>query len=325
MRGKHTVVVRNRRIQFTLELERNITLIRGDSATGKTTLVGMLQDYESLGAQSGVTILCDSPCKILTSIDWEERLKSMKNSIIFIDEGNSFVNSQAFSKAICGTSNYYVLITRENLYQLPYSVESILELRKTTSKFKRTYNKSYPYYKELQNVPEKLEQMDCILTEDSNAGHQMFSHIAEQFSIRCDSAKGKSNLFSILEQSKNQRTLVIADGAAFGADMEKVYYLHNLYPGHITLYLPESFEWLLLKSGILHNTEINDILNAPADYIDSEKYFSWEQFFTALMIKMTREISYMHYNKQRLMAFYLQPENVKKVIYAMESEKTTAR
>ena len=35
MKGKHSIVVRNRRVQFALELERNITVIRGDSATGK--------------------------------------------------------------------------------------------------------------------------------------------------------------------------------------------------------------------------------------------------------------------------------------------------
>ena len=49
MKGKHIVVVRNSRVQFTLELERNLTVIRGDSATGKTTLLGMLQDYEAQG------------------------------------------------------------------------------------------------------------------------------------------------------------------------------------------------------------------------------------------------------------------------------------
>ena len=52
MKGKHSIVVRNRRVQFALELERNITVIRGDSATGKTTMLGMLRDYEELGAQS---------------------------------------------------------------------------------------------------------------------------------------------------------------------------------------------------------------------------------------------------------------------------------
>ena len=73
----------------------------------------------------------------------------MEDSIVFIDEGNSFVNSQVFAQTIMGTSNYYVLITRESLYQLSYSVESVLELRKTNSISKRTYNKAYPYYKTL--------------------------------------------------------------------------------------------------------------------------------------------------------------------------------
>ena len=55
MKGKHSIVVRNRRVQFALELERNITVIRGDSATGKTTMLGMLRDYEELGATARET------------------------------------------------------------------------------------------------------------------------------------------------------------------------------------------------------------------------------------------------------------------------------
>ena len=89
MKGKHSIVVRNRRVQFALELERNITVIRGDSATGKTTMLGMLRDYEELGAQSGVTVQCDKPCRTLTSRDWESQLSRMKDSIVFVDEGNA--------------------------------------------------------------------------------------------------------------------------------------------------------------------------------------------------------------------------------------------
>ena len=45
MKGKHKIEVRSKRIVFTIELERNITILRGDSATGKTTLVEMLSAY----------------------------------------------------------------------------------------------------------------------------------------------------------------------------------------------------------------------------------------------------------------------------------------
>lgn len=318
MKGKHSIIVRNRRVQFALELERNITVIRGDSATGKTTMLGMLRDYEEQGAQSGVVVQCDRPCRILTSRDWENQLSRIEDSIVFVDEGNAFVSSHAFAQAIYGSSNYYVLITRENLYQLPYSVEAVLELRITTRRKKRTYNKAYPYYGALEHAINEIDRSDCILTEDTNSGYQMFSKIAEQYHVRCESANGKSNIFARLEKNSNDKILVIADGAAFGAEMEKIYRFLKLHPSQITPYLPESFEWLILKSGVIHNANLADILKRPAEYIDSVEYFSWEQFFTELLIKLTSDKDYMRYGKQNLVPFYLQTENIQKVIRGME-------
>ena len=45
MKGKHRVVVSTKRLKYDFELRRNLTIIRGDSATGKTTLIDMIQDY----------------------------------------------------------------------------------------------------------------------------------------------------------------------------------------------------------------------------------------------------------------------------------------
>ena len=45
MRGKHRVIVSTKRLKYDFELRRNLTIIRGDSATGKTTLVDMIQEY----------------------------------------------------------------------------------------------------------------------------------------------------------------------------------------------------------------------------------------------------------------------------------------
>ena len=74
MKGKHKIEVRSGRVVFTIELERNITILRGDSATGKTTLVEMLQAYETYGRQSGVTVSCDKPCRVLSGVNWELQL-----------------------------------------------------------------------------------------------------------------------------------------------------------------------------------------------------------------------------------------------------------
>lgn len=43
MTGKIKLSVKNRHITFNLELERNVTIITGDSGTGKTKLVNMIR------------------------------------------------------------------------------------------------------------------------------------------------------------------------------------------------------------------------------------------------------------------------------------------
>lgn len=42
MKGIHRVVIQNKRIRYDFELRRNLTVLRGDSATGKTTLIEMI-------------------------------------------------------------------------------------------------------------------------------------------------------------------------------------------------------------------------------------------------------------------------------------------
>ena len=103
MKGKHKIEVRSGRVVFTIELERNITILRGDSATGKTTLVEMLQAYETYGRQSGVTVSCDKPCRVLSGVNWELQLNATHDSIVFVDEGSTFVCpcDSAFGQLLC--------------------------------------------------------------------------------------------------------------------------------------------------------------------------------------------------------------------------------
>ena len=73
------------------------------------------------------------------------------NTIVFIDEDYSFVFTEEFASVIKNTSNYYVLITRQPLYNLPYSVNEIYGIR-TTGKYhfpEKIYNELYPIYSPL--------------------------------------------------------------------------------------------------------------------------------------------------------------------------------
>lgn len=90
---------------------------------------------------------------------------------------------------------------------------------------------------------------------------------------------------------------MIADGAAFGSEIERVISLtekHLMY-----LYLPESFEWLILSSGAVNDSDIKNILKDTSDYVESSEYLSWERFFTALLTERTHN-TYLQYSKSTL-------------------------
>ena len=106
---------------------------------------------------------------------------------------------------------------------------------------------------------------------------------------------------------------VIADGAAFGAEMMRVHAYIERH-SHIILYLPESFEWLILQSGLLPTHAVQDILRAPENYADSTRFFSWERYFTKILVEKTKD-SYLKYSKSKLNETYLHEKNRKTEVY----------
>lgn len=129
MKGSYRVIVKNSFVRYDFEIRRNITIIKGDSATGKTTLIDMIREYYENGSSSGIEISCDRICAVLEGRDWKAVLDTMRERIIFIDEGNSFVRTTEFAKVVRKSDNYYVIVTREGLENLPYSVEEIYGIR----------------------------------------------------------------------------------------------------------------------------------------------------------------------------------------------------
>lgn len=315
MKGSYEVVVQNARVQYKFVISRNLTILRGDSATGKTTLIDMIGEYDEMGKSSGVVLQCDKPCRVLAGKSWKAVLQTIQDSIIFIDEGNAFVRTEEFAREIRQTDNYYVIATRASLFMLPYSVNEVYGIRNTTRKYsplKRMYSQFYQIYGAI--TPPNLPEFDAVLVEDSNAGFDFFERICREKRIACYSAKGKSNIYSRLLEIDAKSTLVIADGAAFGPEIERLLSLQKAK--HIVLFLPESFEWLILKSGLVSDHEIAGALDHPSDEIESREYFSWEQFFSKLLSRKT-EGSYLKYNKSRLNPVYLNDRERKAILNAM--------
>lgn len=84
-------------------------------------------------------------------------------------------------------------------------------------------------------------------------------------------------------------------GATIGSDMKDIYNLYQKYE-NIYLWLPESFEYLLLCYNMFKNNKyVQDILTNPIKHIDA-KDVSWERFFTHLLEEVTHGL-YCEYVK----------------------------
>lgn len=315
MKGKYSIKVSNVRLQYKLSVNRNITILRGDSATGKTTLIDMIFSYQINGKSSGVTVQCDKACVVLTAMNWQENLNAIHDSIVFIDEGGEFVLSREFAQKIQDTDNYYVIATRSSLFALPYSVKEIYGIKnKAGNRYQGTKRLYSEFYRLYNDELDTIAKPGCVIVEDTNSGYEFFSAYFKYYGIPCISAGGKSNIYGKAVTSSQDTILIIADGAAFGPEIERVTSLQKRK--NIVFYLPESFEWLVLKAELLKDKNIKEILNEPSEFIESSQYFSWERFFTELLVQRSKD-TYLQYNKSRLNPVYLQKHEMERIAAIM--------
>lgn len=183
MKGKYKIVIKNNRLHYELEIKRNITIIKGDSATGKTTLIDMVRQFSNFGNSSGIEIISDVSCRVVEGVDWKILVQNIARSIIFIDEENAFIRTKEFAEQVKQSDNYFVLVTRENLYNLPYSVEEIYGLY-SSDKYqntKKVYQHFYRIYTD--SLLKTKVRPDKIITEDTNSGYDFFKAVASDAQI----------------------------------------------------------------------------------------------------------------------------------------------
>ena len=161
-----------------------------------------------------------------------------------------------------------------------------------------------------------------IITEDSNSGFQLFHKFAEKMGILCVSANGKSNLLPTIYNNRKKSLLVIADAAALGSEIRDLTQYQETSETRIDFFLPECFEWLILRSAIFSgNINIQKILSKPIDFIESMEFFSWERFFTHTLIEQTQTIPTLKYEKSNLATGYLSDKNIEFIVRAMKTQK----
>lgn len=283
MNGKYILELSTSRIKYSLDIDKRITVIRGQSGSGKTLLYRIATGI-SKGVGSYRSNFSDR-IKVLThNTDIHKFLTEVENCFIFADENIDYIRSEEFAKLIYNSKNYFILITRSSLDKLTYSYDSVYELD-TNNNITRLVEK----YKD-----KKINyKPNLVICEDKNSGYEMFSSI---FKCKTLSSEGKDKIYNAIINNKDKDMYVICDGAGFGNCIAKVMTLKPLY--NFEIWLPWSFEYLLLTYPHF-NKYCVDELNNTHNYAN-ENYKSWERFYTYLIQKILFENYKFNYTKSRL-------------------------
>lgn len=268
MIGKYKITVENEFLKFEFTIKRNITIVRGNSATGKTTLIEMIDG--ATVEDSGINLECEKKCVVLSGEKWQRDLRDITDSIVFIDEKDRFVKSDDFARMALGSDNYFVIVTREKLSNLPYSVQEVYGIRER-GKYaglaqEYTLNEFYQIY---GLHPMQPFTPDVIIAEDSNSGYDFWNAIAQKNHIVCKSAEGKNKVLRTIKDDiqMEKNCLAVVDGAAFGPELEEVLQYIKYKKKNVEIYAPESFEYLILASGMWKDSFVKDICDRNIELI----------------------------------------------------------
>lgn len=202
------VNVKNSRIHYQLELDHRITIITGNSGTNKTQLCAMVN-------KNSPTTYMSHKMRVITDTVWE--LLQVNNIfaddiIYLVDEDFKSMQTKEFADFVKNTNNYFILIFRDKLPDIPYGIDNIKELKKQGRlRILKNHFDLCKYY-------EPLDAEQAII-EDSTSGYNFFR---ELLNIPIISSYGKDNIIKKLEELNHKKLLIIVDECGFGHNIEAI-------------------------------------------------------------------------------------------------------
>ena len=302
MTGKHRIILSNSKVMYDFYIERNITIIMGDSGTGKSTFYKMIARMKDPSVRNGPHCNVKDKIEVLLSTDrdWHSRISTSSGKIFVADEHVWYIYTPEFASLANQCDNYFILVTRRALPNLCYSVSSIYHLDNMRLNGKPV---NYLYARYLNS--KVSVSPDVVISEDSKSGFEMLS-LALNYKVT--SSNGNSNIYArALENLKlGKTTYAVVDGAAFGAYAEQIVDLIQDYPDKLFVYAPESFEYLLLSEEHIKRDVVEELAHTY-DYCDSNEYKSWERYYTSLLNNWMLQHRGIPYSKSTLQDFFKTP------------------
>lgn len=252
--------IKNKNTDIYLEFKDKYIFVQGDSGEGKSLLVSMLSDEETISRD----VDTDLDIRILNKLTINDFKNWNNGELIVTDEVYARKYLSSFKTKNC----YFLIVTRKIFKNINFSYRSIYNLVRNDTKSK--LEKAYTFSES------KVDNYDYIFTEDSGYGYEFIKKCLNGYNvIGCE---GKSNIknvmSSILNGLENKKVLLICDGGGIGTDISIIAnYIRKLakHSIEVEILLPECFEHILLCSGyIKYDKDIFNHFNIK--YNDTESF-----------------------------------------------------
>lgn len=295
MVGRYKLEINGLKVKYKIAIERQITIIKGDSGTGKSTLWKVVS--EALKGSKGYSSNMIEKIYTLDELSpWEMLIKTLKNKIIFIDENSRYVYSSDFTEVAQRSDNYFVIISRRSLDNMVYSYKSIYELKTNKNNGICETELIYKFRDNIGN--NTVNNHNMVICEDRKSGYQMMKLIIDNSHL--ETASGKDNIAIKIGSNRDKIYYVIADGAGFGNCIESIVALFN-EGVRMTLLLDESFEKMILDYPVFYNM-CKKKLDETFMFCDTKLFKSYERYYTYLLNEICKKLYNKQYSKSRLIS-----------------------
>lgn len=284
------IKIKSELINYNLYFDNRINIIRGDSATGKSTLVKLIDDKR----KSKIDIQSNYNIVHLTLEIINLDIKFDKNTVYIMDE-NDGIEDTLVTNIINKSKNKFILITRDsNLENISYGIGNIYEIHKSGN-----ININKHKYINIRNNNLNINLINSILTEDSGSGLQFYKNY-KNFNVQ--TSNGNSNINKMVKNNQ----IVVIDSIAFGPYIKILY--KKIVNNNILLISPKSFEWLILTSNIFR---LNDN-KLYSDYLNYKHNITEEKFYENTLKSESNKIN-IKYSKSKLNEKFLEEIQFNKI------------
>lgn len=221
--GHLSLEIINRDCHYQINIDKRLSLITGDSATGKSNLVAQIS------RKSATQIICNMDVIVFVT---KMKIIGYSNTcfICDLDMIESITDIKTILSVQAEKDNiYFILLGRSFIKSLPLSIDAIYDfktVRGITENVQR-------YSLEMEYIIR--DRVDCFITEDSKSGYEFI----KQCESKTESLNGASNYIKVLDRN----CLLFLDSLGFGGYI--VEFLSRVKRKNIQYILWPSFEYFL--------------------------------------------------------------------------------